>query len=77
MSFNESISKYRSVYFYFLDGLLNTTLGGNFTNVLSTLKDIVKYTQNDYNIGELIYKSETINFGITLKIIKKTRRIFL
>jgi len=41
MSFLDSIDKYRSIYFHFLDGLLNTISGGYFINVISTLNDII------------------------------------
>jgi hypothetical protein len=61
MSFNDSITKYRSVYFHFLDGLLNTDAGGTFDNVLLTLKEVAKINLNDiifakFSINRLTYK---------------------
>jgi len=32
--FDDSVTKYRSVYFHFLDGLLNKEAGGEFNYVL-------------------------------------------
>ncbi len=40
MTFNNSITKHRSIYFHFLDGLLNNKAGGSFKNVLLTLKEL-------------------------------------
>ena len=54
MSFEESVTTYRSVYFHFLDGLLNTISNGNLGGVLNTLKDIAAinlYQMNHANIN--------------------------
>ena len=40
MSFEDSVTKYRSVYFHFLDGLLNNNSGGTLEDVLETLNDL-------------------------------------
>ena len=54
MSFQDSVTKYRSVYFHFLDGLLNTTSGGNFSDVLATLNEITpRLLSTNISFGEL------------------------
>jgi len=55
MSFLDSIHKYRSIYFHFLDGLLNTEAGGTFDNVLRTLKEVAQI-----NLNEIVF----VNFEI-------------
>jgi len=61
MSFEDSVTKYRSIYFHFLDGLLNTTSGGNFDNVVSTLKDITPgLLPKDITFGELKFRNGCI-----------------
>jgi hypothetical protein len=40
MSFNESIEKYKSIYYHFLDGLIGAGGGSTIYSVLTTLKDL-------------------------------------
>ena len=62
MTFNDSITKYRSVYFHFLDGLLNTITGGSFANVKSTLQEIAQIDLNHINFININYSNYTITF---------------
>ena len=75
MSFKDSVTKYRSVYFHFLDGLLNSTTGGETKDVLSTLDDIssgllpsninfvnLEYQDDGYIIFRQLNNKITTNF---------------
>ena len=62
--FDDSVTKYRSVYFHFLDGLLNKEAGGEFNYVLSTLKNIANFDFSQISFLEINYydnKSSNLN----------------
>jgi len=56
--FEESTNKYRSIYFHLMDGLLNTTEGGNIEKVILTLKDITKINLDKINFADIIDKTD-------------------
>ena len=63
MSFYESVTTYRSVYFHFLDGLLNTTSEGTFEDVLKTLHKITPgLLPRDINFVNLKFEDKNILF---------------
>jgi hypothetical protein len=75
MSFLQSIGKYRSVYFHFLDGLLNTTAGGNFIEVLSTLREFIPgLFSQDITFANLNQKYQ-INLISTLTFIDRSSEL--
>jgi hypothetical protein len=53
MLFDKSIDEYRPIYFHFLDGLLNTTSGGNFIDVLLTINNILGLEIDLFNFVKL------------------------
>jgi len=58
LHFEESTNKYRSIYFHVMDGLLNTTEGGNIINVILTLQDIAKINLDKINFADISYKKD-------------------
>jgi TPR repeat protein len=71
--FINSVTKYRSVYFHFLDGLLNTTSGGTFNNVIATINDKTRIDLTGiifYNINHIFQeKSNELKYCIKEKSI--------
>lgn len=75
MSFLQSIGKYRTVYFHFLDGLLNTTSGGYFNEVLSTIRDIIPgLLPKDITFADLNHEYQT-NLISTLTFIDRNSEL--
>ena len=59
MSFEESVTTYRSVYFHFLDGLLNTKATDNVQNVIDTLNSLMpNLLPSDINFVNLEYRDD-------------------
>ena len=56
MTFDNSVTKHRSVYFHFLDGLLTDEAGGTYDNVISTLKEVAQI-----NLDNIIFAKFTID----------------
>jgi len=62
-SFKDSITIYKSIYLHFLDGLINTTSGSNFRDILFTL-DLAGFYEENLKFAKLQYynKFSIINF---------------
>jgi len=77
MLFQDSVTRYRSVYFHFLDGLLNTTSGGSFRDVISTLNDLTpELLPTDITFAELSYEESTSSEIISTLSFNFTKLIF-
>jgi len=76
MSFLKSITEYKSIYFHFLDGLLNTTSGGSLDYVLKTIKDIANINLNQINLADLSFISEKDENLILIKFFSEDSKIY-
>ena len=76
MSFQESVTKYRSIYFHFLDGLLNTKTGGNIQNVIYTLNDIAGINLDKINLASLFIHPKKTNNLIFIDFFSKNSEIY-
>jgi len=76
MSFQKSVIEYKSIYFHFLDGLLNTTSGGSLDYVLKTIKDIADINLNQINLADLSFISEKDENLILIKFFSEDSKIY-